>query len=327
MINGKAIKAIIPARMTSSRLPGKVLMDLAGKPALQRVVERTMAAKLIDGVVIATTTSSQDDPIVALCERMGWEYYRGSEHNVLDRIIEAAKATGTDVLVELTSDCPLIWAGHIDYLVDQHMMTYPGIDLTTNILTRTFPRGFDLRVVNIEALERSQGEIDNNIDLQHALTWLYLNPKGKQNYKVHGIEAPPEQRRPDLEFTLDTEADLELLNWIFAFEANGYNLELNPEQIIHIIDSYPEKYAKVSRIERKDYFAEMEEVYAKMHKGGIVTHNLAELHKDLVLPREQADKLLKQTAKGAKKQNEQVPSVDSGSGQPGSASGRAGKRK
>ena len=262
MIKGKTIKAIIPARMTSSRLPGKVLMSLAGKSNLQRMIERVKASKLLDGIVIALTTNPQDDCLVDFCLDNNVEYFRGSEDNVLERLIGAVRATGTDIAVEATSDCPLIYWGHIDYLIDLHMKNYPDYDMTTNIEIRSFPRGFDLRIVNIEALERSQEEIDNSIDLQHALTWIYLNPKGKQNYKVQNWEAPDSQRRPDLEFTLDTESDLELLSWIFSFEGQGYNLELNPEQVINIIDCYPEMYAKVSKIQRKDYFVELEEAYA-----------------------------------------------------------------
>jgi spore coat polysaccharide biosynthesis protein SpsF len=264
MINNKTIKAIIPARMTSNRLPGKVLRNLNGKPTLLRMTERVKAAKLLDGIVIATTTNPQDDCIVDFCKNNNLECFRGSENNVLERIIGAAKATNTDIVVEMTSDCPLIFWGHIDYLIDLHMKSYPVYDMTTNIETRSFPRGYDLRIVNIEALERSYKEIDNQPDFEHALTWIYLNPKGKQNYKVQNWEAPPSQHRVDLEFTLDTESDLEFLSWIFSFESQGYNMELNPDQVINLIDTYPHMYQKVSKVQRKDYFEELEQAYAAL---------------------------------------------------------------
>jgi spore coat polysaccharide biosynthesis protein SpsF len=294
MINGKVIKAIIPARMTSSRLPGKVLMLLAGKPNLQRMIERVRASKLLDGIVIATTINPQDDQIVDFCLDNNVEYFRGSENNVLERLIGAARASCTDVVVEGTSDCPLLWHEHIDHLVNLHMANYPGYDMTTNIQKRTFPRGFDLRIVNLEALERSFKEIDCQTDFEHALTRIYLHPIGSKNYKVQNWEAPERQRRPDLELTLDTEDDRELLSWIFSFESQGYNLELNPEQIISLLDTYPHVLDKVSKIQRKDYFQELEAAY--------------------------------EAQKGAKN-DEQVQLPDHRRGRPRGAGGRTGKRK
>jgi len=269
MINDKVIKAIIPAHMTSSRLPGKVLLDIDGKTVLQRVVERVKSAKLLDGIVIAITTNEQDDCLEEFCKTMGYEYYRGSEDNVLDRIIKGGKATNTDVVVELTSDCPLIYWEHIDYLINLHMQSYPDFDMTTNIEIRSFPRGFDLRVVNIEALERSYKEIDNELDFEHALTWIYLNPKGKLNYKVQNWSAPLEQNRPDIEVTLDEMDDLLLIRFIYGFENQGYNQELTCQQVIHIIDSYPDMYTKVAKVTRKDYFFELAEAYANMEKKNL----------------------------------------------------------
>jgi len=261
MINGKVIKAIIPARMTSSRLPGKVMLDICGKPALQRMIERVRASKLIDGIVIAITTNPQDDELEDFCLNNNVEYFRGSENNVLERLIGAAKFTNTDIVVEMTSDCPLIYYLHIDYLIDLHMKSYPEYDLTTNIQIRSFPRGFDIRIVNIETLERSFKEIDNQPDFEHALTWIYLNPKGKINYKVQNWEAPAGQNRPDLEITLDTESDWKLINWIYGFEKQGYNMTLTCQEVINLINTYPNEYNEVKKIKRKDYYEELEQWY------------------------------------------------------------------
>ena len=282
MIQGKVIKAIIPARMTSSRLPGKMMLDIAGKPNLQRVIERTQSSQLIDGVVIAFTTNKEDDCLEEFCITHNYEYFRGSENDVLDRIIKAARITNTDVVVELTSDCPLIWYRHIDYLIDWHMQDYPNFDMTTNIEKRTFPRGFDIRIVNIESLERSQTEISNDVDRQHALTFMYLNPEGRKNYKVQNWSAPPGQNRPDIEVTLDEPDDLLLINFIYGFESQGYNLELSCSEVIGIINAYPAMYEKVAKIKRKDYFQELEECYAKQN-----------IDKEV-------------------KENESIPSIDSG---------------
>lgn len=325
MINGKTIKAIIQARMTSTRLPGKALVDICGKPALQRVIERLRAAKTLDDVIIATTTNEKDDAIISLCEKLGCSCFRGSEEDVLSRVLEAARKFEVDVVVEITADCPLIDWNHVNALVELHMekciidelttgeVVYTPInDMTSNIIERTFPRGYDIRVFNREALERVNKEVDNAIDRQHCSTWMYLNPKGKQNYTCQNWPAPTGQNRPDIEVTLDTPEDLELIRWIYGFESQGYNLELTCQQIISLIDTYPSMYSKVAKIERKDYFTELEEAYKNQPKGGFITGEVAaNINNDLIVPPEvhktiikTAQKALDSFVKGAKKQDE-----------------------
>jgi len=299
MINHMVIKAIIPARMTSSRLPGKVLMPLAGKPNLQRMIERVKASMLLDGIVIATTTNPQDDCIVDFCLDKKVECFRGSENNVLERLIGAAKATGTDIIVEMTSDCPLIWHEHIDYLIDLHMKNYPNYDMTSNALIRSFPRGYDLRIISIETLERIQAEVDNDVDREHALTWAYLNPKGKINYNCFNWLAPPAQHRPDIEVTLDTESDRELLGWIFSFEKQGYNLELTCEQVISLIDTYPGQYEKVKHIQRKNYFQELAQCYSDLEFKPVQNPKVDNLIKKITKKKE--DKVVKKRGRPAQK--------------------------
>jgi len=247
--------AIIQARMTSTRLPGKVLLDICGKPDLQRVIERVRASKKLDDIVIATTVNAADDPIIELCDKLNCHYYRGSEEDVLSRVVEAAKAFKADAIVELTADCPLIYAGHIDALLD--IYNTGKYDFVSNVEERTYPRGFDIRICSTETLERINCEVDNPIDRQHVLTWTYLNPKGKLGYSRFNQVAPRNEHRPDIEVTLDTPDDLELLRFIYSFESDGYNLELAPEQIIAIIDAYPMMYKNVAKIKRKDYITEL----------------------------------------------------------------------
>jgi spore coat polysaccharide biosynthesis protein SpsF len=256
--------AIIQARMTSSRLPRKTLMDICGKPALQRVIERTKAAKSLDDVIVATTTNEADNSIIELCDKLNCHYYRGSEDNVLSRVLEAAKAFDIDVLCEITADCPLIDWNHIDSLVNMHLNS--DCDMTSNIINRTFPRGYDIRVFNRESLERANNEVDNPIDRQHVSTWMYLNPKGKQNYKVQNWDAPCAQFRPDIEVTLDTPEDLELIRWIYGFESQGYNMALTCQEVISLICTYPGQYEKVKKIQRKNYYDELDKWYADNKK-------------------------------------------------------------
>lgn len=263
--------AIIQARQGSSRLPGKALIDICGKPAIQRVVERLRRAKTLDDVIVAMPESIVDDELERFCDRMGYSYFRGDEDNVLLRVLETARQFEVDVIVEITADCPLIDWAHVDGLVDTFLDR--DCDHTSNIITRTFPRGYDIRIFSRESLERTYLECDNDVDRNHVSTWQYLNPKGKLNYKCLNMIAPLYQDRPDLDITLDTPEDLELIRWIFEFEKQGYNLDLTCEEVIGLIDTYPERYEKVAKIKRKDYFTELSECYAKQNNNKEVNEN------------------------------------------------------
>ncbi len=142
--------AIIQARMSSTRLPGKVLLDLAGEPMLARVVARTQRAKTIDRTIVATTVEPEDEPIVALCYARGWAVSRGSRDDVLDRYYQAAVSDGADPIVRITSDCPLIDPEVIDRVVER---LTAGVDYASNINpTRTFPRGLDVEAFTFVSL-------------------------------------------------------------------------------------------------------------------------------------------------------------------------------
>jgi len=257
------IAAIIQARMTSSRLPGKVLMDLAGKPALQRMIERLRESNQLDDIIVATTTNEADNPIIKLCEKLNCNYFRGDEHNVLDRVLKTAQNFNIDAIVETTGDCPLIDYNHINELIE--LYRNGNCDFVSNIEERTFPRGYDIRIFSTSALERVDKEVDNEIDRQHVATWMYLNPKGKANYKRYNLLAPIGQSRPDLEITLDTPEDYFLINWLFN-AGKDYKLDLTCQDVINLLNTYPYMYQKVKEIKRKDYFQELEEAYRQKER-------------------------------------------------------------
>jgi spore coat polysaccharide biosynthesis protein SpsF len=237
-----------------------MMMNICGKPALQRVIERVKASKVED-IIVATTVNESDNAIVELCNKLNCKYYRGSENDVLLRVLEAARAFEIDTIVEITGDMTLVDYKHIDTLID--IFNNNECDIALNAEIFTFPRGFETRVFSREALERCNKEVDNPLDKSHVSTWMFWNPKGKQGYKIINWEAPPEQRRPDLEFTLDTAEDLEFLNWIYSFENAGYSLPngLDCETAINLVDTYPNMYAKVDKVKRKPYFEELEQCY------------------------------------------------------------------
>jgi spore coat polysaccharide biosynthesis protein SpsF len=193
------IIAVIQARMTSSRLPGKVMLDIAGKPMLQHMLDRVQSAKTLDDVVIATTTDPTDDLLEQFCQERGIPYHRGSLQDVLDRFYQAANKFRADVIVRLTADCPLIdpevldrtvttFLGNIGSQTSQLDVILPDtsdsfhpspgtFDFAANRLpppwNRTLPIGLDVEVCSFESLQRAWKEADQPFQREHVLPYLY----------------------------------------------------------------------------------------------------------------------------------------------------------
>ena len=205
------VVAVVQARTGSTRLPGKVLLDLAGQPMLARHVERLRRAQSIERVVVATTTQPADDAIVSLCTAHGWEWSRGSETDVLDRYYRTAVAHRADVVVRVTADCPLIDPEVTDRVVGEFLARQPDVDYASNGLPRrTFPRGLDTEVMRFDALERAWREDTDPASREHITPYLYRTPG---RFRVHGVTNPDDQSAQ--RWTVDTPEDLALVRRIF----------------------------------------------------------------------------------------------------------------
>src|SRR6266849_9654707 len=167
--------AIVQARMSSSRLPGKILRPVLGKPLLELLVERLKRTTSVDEVVIATTANEGDNEVESLTQRLGIGCFRGSEHDVLDRVLRAAQAASADVIVEITGDCPLIDFTVIDKLVDVYQKN--SYDYVTNVLKRTYPRGLDTQVFATSVLEEVSRLTDDPVDHEHVSLYIYEHPE------------------------------------------------------------------------------------------------------------------------------------------------------
>ena len=237
--------ATVEARMSSSRLPGKVLLPLAGKPALERLVERARRAKKIEDVVIATTVNPQDDPIVDWARKAGVSVFRGSEEDVLLRVLEAARAFKGEVIVELTGDCPLLDPAHIDELVG--FWEESGLDYVSNTLERTYPRGFDTQVFARSVLEEVDRLTQDPADRENVSLYIYEHP---QRYKLGGNTAPPELYGPDIRICTDTREDYEVIGRIYdALYPN--NPAFGAREIMDYLRAHPEVAAINARIQQK----------------------------------------------------------------------------
>nr|WP_090891254.1 glycosyltransferase family protein [Evansella caseinilytica] len=166
--------AIIQARMGSSRLPGKILKQVDGKPLLAYQVERVRQAAAIDDIVIATTTHFADDEVVDFCKKHDLSYYRGDEDDVLSRYYEAASEYKADVVIRLTSDCPVIDPKVIDRTVG--VFIHHDYDYVSNTLQRTYPRGMDTEVVSFSTLQKAYNAAVKPFEREHVTPYIYRNP-------------------------------------------------------------------------------------------------------------------------------------------------------
>ncbi|MFC3801231.1 cytidylyltransferase domain-containing protein [Cohnella sp. GCM10012308] len=203
--------AIVQARMGSTRLPGKVLMRAAGLPLLQHELQRVSRAKRIGEIVVATTREPADDPIAALCRKLGCRCMRGDEADVLGRYAEAAKACQADAIVRLTGDCPLIDPAVIDRVTSAFLDRSTTVDYASNTLVRTDPRGLDTEVFSAEALQRTAREADQPAEREHVTLYMYRHPDRFRLLNVPGARDLQAHR-----WTVDTPEDFELVSRILA---------------------------------------------------------------------------------------------------------------
>lgn len=205
------VVAIIQARMGSSRLPGKVLLDLAGEPMIARVVNRVRRARALHGLVIATTTEPADDALACVCDARGWPCFRGSQDDGLDRYYRAAREHGAEVVVRITSDCPLIDPDVIDRVVGEFLDRWPQVQYAANDEPcRTYPRGLDTEVFDFVSLERAWREDRNPAWREHITPYLYRRPDLFTAHNVvHEVDYSGHR------WTVDTPEDLALVRRIY----------------------------------------------------------------------------------------------------------------
>jgi len=204
------IVATIEARMTSTRLPGKVMKQAVGRPMLALMVERLKCVPSLDGIVIATTVNATDDPVVALAEALDVGVFRGSEHDVMGRVLGAARAHDIDVIVETTGDCPLIDPEVVEACIQAYRAS--GVDYLSNALQRSYPIGMDTQVFATDILADAEARTQNPHDREHVSLFIYSNPA---LYSLQNLSAPPQLTEPKLALTLDTAEDFELIRSIY----------------------------------------------------------------------------------------------------------------
>jgi spore coat polysaccharide biosynthesis protein SpsF len=203
------VAAIIQARMNSTRLPGKILYKVLDTTLLAFQIERVRCATLIDEIIIATTTNPVDEPIVDLCRKLGVAYYRGSELDVLTRYYETATVFKADVIVRLTSDCPVIDPFTVDRVISHYLFQSANLDYVSNILKRSYPRGMDTEVFSIKALRIAQHQATQMHDREHVTPYIFTNP---ERFRLGSIEYLSNESHH--RWTVDTIEDFQLISMI-----------------------------------------------------------------------------------------------------------------
>lgn len=200
---------IIQARMTSTRLPGKVLKEVLGKPLLGYQLERVGRSRTVDEIVVATTVNATDDPVANFVAGEGLRVWRGSEADVLSRYAEAAEMASADLVVRLTADCPLIDPALVDQVVETLRDSNPPLDYVSNTTPRTLPMGLDAEGIRGTALMAAHREAEARQEREHVTPFLYNN---KDRFACHYLlhEPPIEGHR----WTVDHPEDFELVRRI-----------------------------------------------------------------------------------------------------------------
>jgi len=204
------VVATIECRMTSSRLPGKVMMESCGIPMLAHMVERVRRVERLDDLVLATTVNDADDCIVELSDQIGVKSYRGSETDVLKRVLNAAGSADADVIVELTGDCPLIDPDIVAQTLDLYLNN--ECDYVNNDIPMSFPMGMDVEVFSMELLRIADREEQRPLGREHVSSFFVGN---RRRFRHLTLPAPPSLYWPDLRLTLDQREDFELIDAVF----------------------------------------------------------------------------------------------------------------
>lgn len=218
------IAAIIQARMGSTRFPGKIMKEIKGKSLLEHQIERIRKSKKIDQIIIATSVKESEQPIVTLCEKLSIPYFRGSEQDVLERYYETAKHYKVDVIIRLTSDCPIIDPTVIDAVVNKYLEHALATSYVSNTIERSFPRGLDVEVFSFEALEKAHLTATLEAEREHVTAYMYTN---QSDIKVANFKGKIDYSNN--RWTVDTSDDFKLIELII-------NELYNPEEIFLLED-------------------------------------------------------------------------------------------
>ena len=234
--------------MASTRLPGKVMLPLGNKNVIQVIIERLKKSSLISEICVATTTNDEDNVLVDFLKSIGTSVFRGSEENVLERVLQAAQSHSAQIIVEITGDCPFVDPNEIDRMIEQLMLN--DLEYVANNFQTTYADGFDIQVYYTYILEELSKLALTQVEKEHVTMRIRQNP---QLYKTRNLTAPPRLHRPQYSVTLDTNEDYEVIKKVYENMEIKHGSNYGIFEITQFLDENPEVTALNDFIARKGY--------------------------------------------------------------------------
>ena len=234
----KNILCLVQARMGSSRLPGKVMTTINGKPMIGIMMESLRRSKIINKSLVATSRNTKDNVLVNYLKKNKISYYRGSEDDVLGRFYHAAKKGKADLVIRITADCPLIDPEIVDKVIER-TITH-DLDYCSNVEIRTFPRGYDVEVLTFDVLSKIHKKTKDSDDREHVTLYINRHPN---LFKIENVQAPKNMQHPEWRVCVDTKEDLRLIKEIFRYYKKKKAIKYN--DIVKLFLKHP-KLAKIN---------------------------------------------------------------------------------
>ncbi|MFH1373078.1 MAG: glycosyltransferase family protein [bacterium] len=238
---------IVQARMTSTRLPGKVIKQILGRPMFEYQLERLLRVRCADELVVACTTNVTDEPIVDLCRRMGVAVFRGAEEDVLSRYHETARIHQADLVTRVSADCPLIDPQVIDTVIEKYGDTAGKYDYVSNTLKRTYPRGMDCEMFSYRVLDEAFISATTRPEREHVTPFIYRQP---ERYRLANVSLGKDHSHH--RWTVDTAEDFELARRIIEalYPAKA---TFTLDDCLRLLELHPDWAAINTHIEQKAY--------------------------------------------------------------------------
>ncbi len=245
MLTRKKVSAIIQARMGSTRLPNKVLMDIERMPLLWHIIHRLGFSREIDEIILAIPDTPNNDVLEQFAKQYKVKYFRGSEEDILLRYYQAAKKFSCEIIVRICADRPVVDPKVADLVIKKHLSG--NVDYTSNNLQQTFPLGLEIEVFNMNVLQRAHREGTEPYQREHVTPYIYLHP---ELFKLQNIQAEGLLRRPEIRLTVDTKEDFALISQIYKHLNVSQNV-FSTKAIINLLDKHPELKKLNNNIKQK----------------------------------------------------------------------------